>query len=526
MNHTSRSSSGQTRVAVIGAGASGLVAARFLLKHGADVVVYEQHSGLGGQWDHTSPYSAVWSDMRTNTCSVTTRFSDMKHHENVPLYPRNQTILEYLNRYADVFGIVESIRFETRVLLLEQLENVWKITSVYQERVEYTDEYDAVVIASGRFRKPYVPDVEGLHAFTGKGGISHSYRYKEPDTFRGMRVLVAGGSISAYEISTSLAMEGAKLVITAGRRAKYISGRLYQGRSVEYLRHTRYARMLSELMPRKETLERTKAFLLKTMGAPEQFGAIAPDVDPEVAGFSTSETYLPMVAEGLIQPKPWISRIAGTTVYFSDGSVEREVDAIVFCTGYDLEIPFLSEALRDQLQPTRQHLPLAWYTFHPDIPTLAFLGFWFHSGSVFISTEQQARMVAYEFCGVNKATTRVTRMKDYKKYLATQHMHAKVSLYTFSHLLSELGRFSPDLSEHPDLARYLLFGPITPSTFRLSGIDAVSDAPQRIIFEAGQYGIMKEGVFSEDEKAKLRALAVLKNDSNFTRYVQKVIRRN
>lgn len=518
--------SGRKRVAVIGAGASGLVTARYLKKHGAQVVVFERYSGVGGQWDSASPYSGVWPSMRTNTCSVTTKFSDLQHPQNIPLYPRNQSILSYLQKYAAIYCLLENIRFATRVTLLEYAEDCWRITALHKERTVICEEFDAVVVASGRFTRPYIPDVDGLYAFTGKGGVSHSYRYKIPRQFRGMRVLVAGGSISAYEISTSLAMEGAAQIITASRRAKYLAGRLYQGRSLEYFKHTRYERLLSETLSKKENVERTKTLLLETMGRPERYNSIKPDPDPVVAGTSTSETFLSLVAEGYIFPKPWISRIDGRTVYFSDGSCVHDVDALIFCTGYDLELPFLSEPLQQIIQPTRKHIPLAWHTFHPDIPTLAFIGFWFHSGSVFVSTEQQARMIAYELCGVNKPTTRAARLADFTKYMAAPQQHAKVNLFTFSYLLSELGGFAPDMYAHPELARYLLFGPITPVTYRLSGVDALTDAPQRIIEEAAKFSVMTSGQFTEEEKQKLAQLAVRKNDGTFSAFVRKVIRNN
>lgn len=518
-------SSQRKRIAIIGAGASGIVAARFLLKHGAEITIYEKHSSLGGQWDSLSPYSGVWPAMRTNTCSITTKFSDLEHPQDIPLYPRNQSILQYLQNYAKKFNIVPHIRFGTRVThLARAADNAsWEITSIRNERTESHNEFDAVIIASGRFTRPYIPTVRGLYAFTGKCGITHSYRYQHPEVYKGKRILVAGGSISAFEISTSLVMAGAKHVVSSVRRVKHLAGRLYQGKSVEYFKHTRYERLFNELCSKQERAARLKNFLNITMGSPEKFNSIPPDANPEKAGFSTSETFLPLIAEGYVTPKPWISRIAGRTVHFTDGSVEHDIDGIIMCTGYDLELPYLSEALHEIIQPTRKHIPLAWYTFHPHVPDLAFLGFWFHSGSVFISTEQQARFIAYVLCDLQKLPSAKEHQAAYNKYMADETIHGKVGVSTFSHQLSKLGGFEPDLYAYPELARYLLFGPITSASYRLSGIDALTDAPQRVIEDAARFNCMTHGCLSSEEKKKLQQLTKQKNDSQFTSYVKRIL---
>ncbi|MCG8530049.1 MAG: FAD-dependent oxidoreductase [Desulfovibrionales bacterium] len=512
------------RVAVIGAGASGIVTARYLLKHGADVVVFEKHSGVGGQWDCHSPYSGVWHSMRTNTCSVTTQFSDLRHASDVCLFPRNQKILAYLKRYATTFGVLEHVRFNTRVMLLEPLASGWQVISLVEENHVQHEEFDAVVIASGRFTKPYIPSVHGLESFSGDAGVVHSYRYMHPERFKGQRVVVGGGSISAYEISTSLVMAGAREVVTAGRRVKYLVGRLFRGVPTEYLKHSRYEGMLAEVHGKKYTQQRLQHFIEHSMGRPEQFSSLQPEVPFPHAGISTSETFLPLVAEGHITPKPWISRVAGKNVYYSDGTVTRDVDCLLMCTGYDLEIPFLSQDVIDHIQLTRKHIPLAWQTFHPAYPTLAFLGFWFHSGSVFVSTEQQARFVAYVFSGVQKPPAQGAMERELQRYMRQKASYGKVSLTTYSQTLSKVGGFAVDLYAYPELARYLLFGPMTSSSFRLNGIDALSDAPQRIMEDAARFGILEDGVLTAQERRQLRELAALKNDAPFTRYVKQILR--
>jgi dimethylaniline monooxygenase (N-oxide forming) len=80
-------------VAVIGGGPAGLVAARFLKKHGFDPVVFEAAAAVGGQWNAGSPSSAVWPGMRTNTSRVLTAFSDLDHPNGTSVYPSQPDML-------------------------------------------------------------------------------------------------------------------------------------------------------------------------------------------------------------------------------------------------------------------------------------------------------------------------------------------------------------------------------------------------------------------------------------------------
>src|SRR6266478_3024340 len=92
-------------VAVIGAGPGGLVAARWLLSQGFEPTIFEQAPMLGGQWTGLPELSGVWPTMHTNTSGITTAFSDLESDID-PVYPSGRDILAYLNRYAEMFGLI------------------------------------------------------------------------------------------------------------------------------------------------------------------------------------------------------------------------------------------------------------------------------------------------------------------------------------------------------------------------------------------------------------------------------------
>src|ERR1700757_5486652 len=111
------------RVAIIGSGPGGLVAARYLKHHGFEPVIFEQGDQVGGQWDVRSPYSGVWPSMVTNTSRFLTCFSDLAPETDCPIFPSNHEILAYLKRYAQRFDIDSHIRYRTGVELIERNPN-------------------------------------------------------------------------------------------------------------------------------------------------------------------------------------------------------------------------------------------------------------------------------------------------------------------------------------------------------------------------------------------------------------------
>src|SRR4051794_24007043 len=172
------------RVAVVGAGPSGIVAAKYALEAGFDVTVFEAGDRLGGQWYTTAPHSGVWPGMRTNTSRAMTAFSDAPAPAEHPLHPAAEQIQAYLEAYARAFGVLERIRFTTPVA---DVRAGWSVDG---------EPFDAVVVASGRFRKPRLPP--GIEAF--RGELLHAFDYPGAAAFRDRPTLVYGNGISGTEI--------------------------------------------------------------------------------------------------------------------------------------------------------------------------------------------------------------------------------------------------------------------------------------------------------------------------------------
>ena len=227
-------------------------------------------------------------------------------------------MLDYFQRYARHFGILSCVRYNTRVESVEHDSeaNGWKLKIRTNEARPETASFPHVVVASGRFNKPMIPSIPGLDLFSGSGGVIHSFRYKDPGSFRGKRVLVIGCGNSALEIASDLAMLGAARVISTFRRQRYIVLKLVAGIPNDTL-STRFTSLKSEVTP-KETLSKDMTeYVLRVIGSPEQFGAFKPVGDILSVGRALGQYYLPLVAEGRILVKPWISKIEGNKVRFS-----------------------------------------------------------------------------------------------------------------------------------------------------------------------------------------------------------------
>lgn len=171
-------------VAVIGAGAAGLVAARELRREGHSVVVFERQKQVGGTWiytDHVEPdplsvdptrpvvHSSVYATLRTNLpreCMGYRDFPFVARSGDQRRFPSHGEVLAYLQEFAKEFAIEEVIRFETaveRVAPATEGENgKWRVESTEKEkRVRRDEVYDAVVVCNGHYIEPRLAEIPG-----------------------------------------------------------------------------------------------------------------------------------------------------------------------------------------------------------------------------------------------------------------------------------------------------------------------------------------------------------------------------
>ena len=492
-------------IAIIGAGPAGLVAARWLIEHGFEPVLFEASARLGGQWNGENEMSATWPAMRTNTSRVMTAFSDLDHPDGTATYPRRDDMRTYLESYAHNFDIHRRIRFASRVELLDRVsENNWLVRSTTRGS-EIAEIYGRVVIATGRNSKPRLPAIPGMETFTGELGLQHTAGYDGVEAYRGKSVLVGGCSISALEIASELALGGAADVIASYRRQRYVLPKLIAGVPTEHVLFTRASAIAGQMLPPDLLAAGMKAKLLSIAGNPAQFGALAPDENIFAAGITQSQDFLPAVASGRIAVRPWIERIDGRVVHFADGT-QATPDAILLGTGYDLSLPWLSEDIARILDNDGQNIDLYDHTFHPDLPGLAFAGLYDLVGPYFTVLELQARWIAYSQAGILPMPSR----QDMVEAIAQNRMRrggpSSIPMSDMALLFARNAQVEPSLKHWPQLERALLAGPLSPASFRLEGLDALKDAARKTLAAAAAFGAITGPDFTDEEAAMRRMI--------------------
>ena len=490
------------RVAIIGAGPGGLVAVRYLLQHGFEPVLFEQSHRIGGQWNQGAPHSGVWPSMVTNTSRVNTHFSDLDWPAGTPMFPHNREVLAYLERYAEKFGILRRVRPGHTVVSVECEADGYRVAYATDHGSPQSEFFPHVIVATGRYNAPKIPRIPGLEAFSGSHGVKHTFHFRDANRYRDQRVLVAGCGISAVEIAPEIAMAGARRVISSLRRQRYVLQRIVAGVPIDFLIFNRFRVLAAEFLPAEVVGRSFTEFILGTSGAPERWGALKANDDPSVAGITQVQFYLPLIAEGRIASKPWISSIAGRCITFEDGTQE-DVDALLFATGFRLNLPFLSPDIRSEIGVEGPALRLYRHTFAPGLPGLAFLGVFHQAGPLFPPLELQARWIVYAWAGLCARPDSSVMEEEIAGEIPNE---APVSMHQTCIKFARGAGVEPDLEQWPELRRALLFGPLCGMSFRLSGPDALPDAPQHFAAEAAEFGMVTSPRFSVDERIRLDLL--------------------
>ena len=284
-----------TRVAIIGAGPSGLAvlrafeAARLKGAEVPDLVCYEKQSNWGGLWNYTwrtgldefgepvhgSMYRYLWS----NGPKECLEFADYSFEEHfgrpIPSYPPRAVLHDYIAGRVEKSDVRKHVKFNHAVRNVTYDPDSATFTVLAKDLAGdhlVSDTFDYVVAANGHFSTPNVPKFDGVETFLGR--VLHAHDFRCADEFAGETVLVIGASYSAEDIGVQCHKYGAKTIIFS-----------YRTRPM---------------------------------------------------GFHWPEGF---------ETKPLLQKIDGHRCTFKDGSA-AEVDAIVFCTGYMNHYPFLPDELR------------------------------------------------------------------------------------------------------------------------------------------------------------------------------------
>jgi hypothetical protein len=371
------------RIAVIGAGPSGITAAKCLMDEGfRDITVFEKNNDVGGNWIYTTDksHSSVFETTHIISSKKHSGFSDYPMPEDYPDYPSHKQVLQYFRNYTIHFNLYPLIRFQTTVESVTPEGTQWRIiTNIADEGL-----FDGVLVANGHHWDPRMP------AYTGEfsGEMIHSHDFKSAAPMKDKRVLVIGGGNSACDCAVETSRVSSYTAISM-RRGYYIIPKFMWGKPVDVVNEKFLFLPLALRRPLLKLGWRLEVGKMKDYGLQE------PE-DPILKSHPvTNSELLYFLRHGKIHPYPDIAGFEGKMVRFTDGRTEG-FDVIIACTGYKISFPFLS---KDIANFDSTDVPLWLKTFYPVYPGLYFIGLVQPQGCIWPLSEAQSKLVSAHLSG-------------------------------------------------------------------------------------------------------------------------------
>ncbi|HEX2989537.1 MAG TPA: NAD(P)/FAD-dependent oxidoreductase [Anaerolineales bacterium] len=398
-----------SRIAVIGAGISGIAAASVLKKNGFTPVVFEKHKKIGGVW------ATAYPGVHLQNIYTQYHLSDFDWPFKPDLHPSGEQIMRYLEEAVRHLRL--DLRLEHEVLSMTEEADGWRLCYQNKEGV-HEEFFSYVLLAAGQYTDgKNLPDYLDQELF--KGRIITERDITSLDVFKDKRVVVVGYGKSALDMAT-LAAESAAQVWHVFRAAnwlipEWILGAHFthalftrfgnvmmtswaQPTAAERLLHTRLSFVISGFW---DMIQSIVLYQLKRTGkgkdaaAQERLKTLIPGhkilMDFRSSGALGPENYYPLVAEGKILPyRTEIECFSPDAVQLKNGRV-IPCDFVVLSTGYlTPTFPFLPDLYRVLLEAEKDGPQLYRHMLQPRIPRLAFAGFnhgYMHVPSVEIGTQ-------------------------------------------------------------------------------------------------------------------------------------------
>lgn len=345
-------------VVVVGAGPAGLASAACLGERGVDYLVLERNERVGSAWRRH------YERLHLHTNKGSSELPGLSFPGGTGRYPSRQAVVDYLEAYADRFGIEPRFGVEVTSIARDG-EGGWRVCAGDSEI-----DCRCVVITTGFTRVPNRPSWPGLDGFEGE--VIHSSEYKNGEPYRGKRVLVVGFGNSGGEIAICLHEHGARPGIAVRGPVNVVPRDilgmpiLAVGISMAWMPPAVADALAYPLL--LPTFRRAKRAGLKLHGY-GVFAQIKNDLRIPLLDIGTIDL---MLSRDLTLHRG-VERFDGGEVVFADGSRDR-FDAVVLATGYKARVDQFLDApdgvLDGDGRPRVSGKPI------PGVPGLFFSGFY------------------------------------------------------------------------------------------------------------------------------------------------------
>ena len=192
------------KAVIIGAGWSGLSAAKYMKDLGIDYVILEKAEELGGVW-WFNRYPGIVCDVASHLYS----FSFCLNPHWSRLFGSKAEIMQYMKEAADYFGMTEKIKFGCEVTNAKWHENAqkWIVTTKRGQ----TFEGNFLFQGTGALQHPLIPDFKGKDSF--KGSSFHTSEWPINFNIKGKKVGVIGTGASGVQVVPNVAGDVESLLV-------------------------------------------------------------------------------------------------------------------------------------------------------------------------------------------------------------------------------------------------------------------------------------------------------------------------
>jgi len=306
-------------------------------------------------------------------------------------FPRGSEVQEYVRSFANDRGIYEKTWLNTTVVGIMPLEDRrgWKVKFQQLGHEVQEQNFDFVVVATGMYGTPFVPEVPGMDTFTGM--VMHAEKFCDKQMAAGKRVVVVGGGKSAIDCAVAAAKVATSSLLLF-REVHWPVPRylldLVPFKWGTYSRfghstlHTHYDVTASEQLlhtlatPLKwiwwRTVELMFRFQFRLSG--DMIPSSRIDHDLFSGGQILSYEFRDMLHDGQVEAtKGCISHFTPSGMELADGT-QVPADMVVFGTGFTKSYAYLDAAMQARLNRQRDGLYLYRNIFPTQVRDLCFIG--------------------------------------------------------------------------------------------------------------------------------------------------------
>ncbi len=371
-------------IGIIGSGVAGLAAARLLSQAGFDCEIFEKGKQVGGVW------TVGYNTFGLQTPRSLYEIPDFPFPDDYPRIPSGPQLQAYFEAYAKKFKLLEKTSFDSEVQSLQPVaDSGWRLTTKdLNSGKTKTKNFDFIVVATGLYSTPFVPEVPGHETF--RGEILHSSEYKSPELVKARDVVVVGFGKSALDIATD-ATRYAKTVSLVFREPHWpvpvdvlnlidvrriFLNRLAGGFLPLYQQPEAWEKRLHKYCPLLiKGFWRFVEILLKAQFPLKACDAL-PNTPPESDFFNQDflprpETYRLMKSGKISCRRARISNLTEDGIQLDNGDI-IDSDRLIFGTGWKPDYAYLPEAFQQSVGEDGVYLYR--HILHPAMDNCAFLG--------------------------------------------------------------------------------------------------------------------------------------------------------